>query len=96
MLEGKQIPDEIPLRYRRLTEIGIEQIQKAVAQEWKVPEETLARSRGGEDKKAAVYLTRNLTRLGGREVGAAFGVKPARVSHIIGSIASNPSSALAR
>ncbi len=79
-----------------MTEIRIEQIQKAVAQEWKVPEDSLARSRGGGDKKAAVYLARNLTRLGGREVGAAFGVKAARVSHIIDSIESNPSSALAR
>lgn len=73
MLEGKEIPDEIPLRYRRLAEIGIEQIQKAVAQEWGVRQESLARRRGGEDKKAAVYLARKLTRLGGREVGAAFG-----------------------
>jgi putative transposase len=96
MLEGKQIPDEIPLRYRRLTHIGIEEVRTAVAREWRVSEQSLARRRGGDEKKAAVYLARQLTRLGGREVGAAFGVKAARVSHICGSIQSNSSSALVR
>ena len=61
-----------------------------------VSEQSLSRRRGGDEKKAAVYLARQLTRLGGREVGAAFGVKAARVSHICGSIQKNSSSALAR
>jgi REP element-mobilizing transposase RayT len=86
MIEGKRPVDQVPLRYRRATEPRLEAIRKAVAAEWKVSEEGLSRSRGGEDKKAAIYLARKLTRLGGREIGEAFGVKAARVSNIVTEI----------
>jgi REP element-mobilizing transposase RayT len=96
-IDGRKISDEIPLRHRRASDaISFEQIRKRVAGEWKVPEEALARRRGGDDKKAAIYLARKLTRLGGREIGARFGVKAARVSNIVTQIDSAPTSRLAR
>lgn len=96
MIEGREIPDEIPLRYRRPMEIGIDPVRKEVAREWRVAEEDLAKRRAGDGKKAAIYLARKLTRLGGREVGAAFGVKAAQVSHIVRAIDDAPPSPLAR
>ena len=96
-IDGREIDDEIPLRYRRASEaVQIAQIRKRVAGEWKVREEALVRRRGGDEKKAAIYLARKLTRLGGREVGALFGVKAARVSHIVTEIDRAPTSGLAR
>jgi putative transposase len=96
MLEGREIPDQIPLRYRRPVEIEMDQIRREVAKEWRVPEEALAKRRAGDEKKAAIYLAKKLIRLGGREVGAAFGVKAAQVSHVIRAIDDEPSSLLAR
>ena len=96
-LRGKENAEEIPLRYRRpAASVGIEDIRRAVARAWGVPERAVARRRGGEDKKAAIYLARKLTRLGGREIGAAFGVKPARVSNVVTELEREPSSPLAR
>ncbi len=86
MIEGRQLVDQVPLRYRRAAEPDLEAIRRAVAAEWKVSAEALSRSRGGEDKKAAIYLARKLTRLGGRQIGEAFGVKAARVSNIVTEI----------
>jgi REP element-mobilizing transposase RayT len=96
MLEDREIPDEIPLRYRRAMEIEMDQIRRAVAKEWRVPEGALAKRRAGDEKKAAIYLAKKMIRLGGREVGAAFGVKAAQVSHVIRAIDDAPSSPLAR
>ncbi len=86
MIEGKPPADQVPLRFRRAAEPDLEAIRRAVAAEWKVSAEGLSRRRGGEDKKAAIYLARKLTRLGGREIGEAFGVKAARVSNIVTEI----------
>jgi hypothetical protein len=61
-----------------------------------VPIEALVRRRGGDEKKAAIYLAKKATGMGGREIGAAFGVKPAQVSHIVRGIDDNPESPLAR
>jgi putative transposase len=83
ILEGKAIEDKIPLRYRKAAGMDLEAVRRAVAKEWRVEPEALSRMRGGEDKKAAIYLARRLTRLGGREIGKAFGVKPARVSNVV-------------
>lgn len=94
MIEGKRPSDEIPLRYRRTSQPDLETIRKAVAREWKVEEEELSRRRGGEEKKAAIYLARKLTRLGGREIGKAFGVKAARVSNVVTDIERQPRSSL--
>ncbi len=46
MLEDREIGDDIPRRYRRAMEIEIGRIKRAVAREWKLPEEALSRRRG--------------------------------------------------
>lgn len=71
-------------------------IRRAVAKEWGVAQAQLSRPRGGEDKMAAIYLARRLTRLGGREIGAAFDVRPASVSNVVTEIESQDSSAFRR
>ncbi len=96
MLEGKGIEDGIPLRYRSAADVDLETVRKAVAKEWHVEPEALSRSRGGAEKKAAIYLARRLTRLKGREIGEAFGVKPARVSNVVTEMEAGRSAALAR
>jgi REP-associated tyrosine transposase len=97
MIDGKEISDEIPLRYRRARPaVDIAQVQTEVAREWNVPVAALARRRGGDDKRAAIYLAKKVTAMGGGEIGAAFGVKPAQVSHIVRTIDDNPESPLAR
>ncbi|MGH9365227.1 MAG: hypothetical protein ACRD1B_08200, partial [Thermoanaerobaculia bacterium] len=96
ILAGKPPVDEIPQRYRRAGEVNLRRIGQAVAREWRVTVEGLARSRGGDDKKAAIYLARKLTRLPGRQIGEAFGVKPARVSNVVKEIETNSPQALAR
>ncbi len=95
MIEGKAIEDEIPLRYRKAAEVDLEAVRKAVAKEWRVEPEALSRSRGGAEKKAAIYLARKLTRLTGREIGEAFGVKPARVSNVVTEMEAERSAPLA-
>lgn len=97
MLDGKEISDEIPRRYRQAREVvSIAQVQADVAREWDVPVQALARRRGGDDKRAAIYLAKRSTGMGGREIGAAFGVKPAQVSHIVRGIDDHPESPLSR
>jgi hypothetical protein len=96
ILEGKPVKDEIPLRYRKATALDLDAVRKAVAKEWGVTPEALSRSRGGADKKAAIYLARKLTRLKGREIGEAFGVRPARVSNVVSQIEAGQPPALAR
>jgi REP element-mobilizing transposase RayT len=96
MPERKVIEDGIPLRYRSTADVDLETVRKAVAKEWHVEPGALSRSRGGADKKAAIYLARRLTRLKGREIGKAFGVKPARVSNVVTEIEAGRSPALAR
>ena len=96
-LDGKEISDEIPRRYREARRtLSIAEIQAEVAREWNVSVDGLARRRGGDDKRAAIYLTKKSTGMGGREVGAIFGVKLAQVSHIVRGIDDNPESALSR
>jgi chromosomal replication initiation ATPase DnaA len=76
--------------------VDLDAVRKAVAREWRVEPEALSRSRGGADKKAAIYLARKLTRLKGREIGEAFGVKPARVSNVVTEMEAGRSAPLAR
>jgi REP element-mobilizing transposase RayT len=78
--------EEIPLSQRRPWNVGLDEIRRAVAKEFRVPVDGLSRSRGGEDKMAAIYLARKLTGLTGREIGNAFDVRPARVSNVIREI----------
>ncbi len=97
MIDRKQMSDEIPLRYRRTRRlVTIDQVQELVAREWDVPVEALARRRGGDEKKAAIYLAKKATGLGGREIGALFGVKSAQVSHVVRGIEDRPDSPMAR
>ena len=71
MIDGKEISDEIPLRYRHARPaVDIAQVQTEVAREWNVPVAALARRRGGDDKRAAIYLAKKVTAMGGREIGA--------------------------
>jgi len=83
LLEGRKVGDDSPVRYRRASEVDLERIKRAVAKEWRISKDALSRSRGGEDKKADIYLARKLTRLTGREIGETFGVKLARVSNVV-------------
>ncbi len=97
MIDGRALSDEIPLRYRKAREaVSIERVQAEVVREWGVPVEALSRRRGGDEKKAAIYLAKRATGLGGRDIGAAFGVKAAQVSHIVRGIDDNPESPLGR
>ncbi len=97
MLEGKDIPDEIPQKFRAARpEATLGEIRRAVSKEWGVAEPALSRRRGGDDKKAAIYLARKLTRDGGREIGKAFGVKAAWVSNVVVRLDAEPESSLAR
>ncbi len=96
MLAGKPAGDEIPMRYRRAGEVRLHQILETVAKEWRVPVERLSRMRGGEDKKAAIYLAKKLTRLEGRQIGEALGVKPARLSNVVTEVETSAPRSLAR
>jgi REP-associated tyrosine transposase len=97
MIDGREISDEIPLRYRQVKPARTTaEVQTLVAREWKVEVEMLTRRRGGDEKKAAVYLSKRATGLGGREIGALFGIKPAQVSHVVRQIEDQPNSTLAR
>jgi len=78
--------DEIPVRFRRPLEPTLNAIRTAVARQWGVEPASLSRSHGRSDKKAAIYLVRKLTRMGGREIGEQFGVKAARVSNVVTEI----------
>ncbi|HKF41841.1 MAG TPA: transposase [Thermoanaerobaculia bacterium] len=97
LVSSQEKDDEIPRRYRKASaQVKLEDIRRQVAREWDVKEEALPRRRGGDDKKAAIYLARKLTRLGGREIGREFGVKAARVSNVVSQIDADPSTPLAR
>ena len=65
LIEERGSADEIPVRFRRATGSNLDTIRGAVAREWRVPKESLARRRGGAEKKAAIFLARKLTRLTG-------------------------------
>lgn len=73
-----------------------EVIRRAVAREFNVTPESLSRSRGGEDKMAAVYLAQRLSGRSGVEVGREFEIGGARVSNIVTEIESGGRAALAR
>ena len=99
LVDAREDGGEIPLRYRKPSSqaaVQVADIRRQVAKEWGVDEDALGRSRGRDDKKAAIYLARKLTRLGGREIGREFGVKAARVSNVVTQIDADPSSPLAK
>lgn len=66
--------------------VEIARVKTVVASSFGVAEPDLARASAHEAKVAAIWLSRRLTGLSGREVGAEFGVKPARVSNVLGDV----------
>ncbi len=66
--------------------VDLSRVRAAVASRFGVPEPALVRAGAHEAKVAAIWLSRRLTGLSGREVGAAFGVRPARVSNVLGDV----------
>ena len=66
--------------------VELSRVRAAVASRFGVPEPALALAGAHEAKVAAIWLSRRLTGLSGREVGAAFGVRPARVSNVLGDV----------
>ena len=81
LLAGAATADGAP---RGLVELA--RVRAAVSSSFGVPEPELGRASAREAKVAAIWLSRRLTGLSGREVGAAFGVKPARVSNVLGDV----------
>ncbi len=82
--------DEIPWAQRRPRPVPLKAIREAVAAEWGSSVEALARRRGGEDKLAAIYLSRKLAGLPVRQVAAEFAVKSARVSNAVKEVERRP------
>jgi chromosomal replication initiation ATPase DnaA len=76
----------MPKAQRRPWVAEIDAIKAAVAREFGRRPEELSRRRGGEDKRAAIYLCRELTMLTGLQIGKAFGVRGSQVSHIVGRV----------
>jgi REP element-mobilizing transposase RayT len=66
--------------------VELPRVRAAVASRFGVAEADLARPDAHEAKVAAIWLSRRLTGLSGREVGAAFGVGQARVSNVLGDV----------
>ncbi len=66
--------------------VDLSRVRAAVASRFGVPEPALVRAEAHEAKVAAIWLSRRLTGLSGREVGEAFGVRPARVSNVLGDV----------
>jgi DNA-directed RNA polymerase specialized sigma24 family protein len=67
-----------------------------VAAEFGVEAPRLARRRGRDDKMAGVFLARKLSGLKAKDIAAAFGVKPARVSNIVREVESGSRGALVK
>ena len=87
---------EIPLRQRRPSGPTPERIEAVVAREWDVDVERLRRRRGGEEKIAAIYLVRMLTRMKVADVGKRFGVRSARVSNAVRKVVESEGTAFGR
>ncbi len=66
--------------------VELSRVKSAVSARFGVPETGLGRSDAHAAKVAAIWLSRRLTGLSGREVGEAFGVRPARVSNVLGDV----------
>ncbi|MBK6405777.1 MAG: hypothetical protein IPF66_12480 [Holophagales bacterium] len=75
-------PGEKPIRGA----VDLARVRTAVASRFGVPEARLAHPGAHEAKVAAIWLSRRLTGLSGSEVGAAFGVRQARVSNVLGDV----------
>lgn len=95
-LGKKRDDEEIPLLQRRPGWVGLERVRKAVAAEFGVEAQRLARRRGRDDKKAGVFLARKLSGLKAKDIATAFGVKPARVSNIVREVESGSGPALVK
>lgn len=93
---GHEAGAGIPLRQRRPSGPSPERIETAVAREWDVEVERLRRRRGGEEKIAAIYLVRMLTRMKVADVGKRFGVRSARVSNAVRKVVESEGTAFGR
>ncbi len=81
LLAGPSPADRLP---RGPVELA--RVKAVVASSFGVSEPELGRAGAHGAKVAAIWLSRRLTGLSGREIGAAFGVKPARVSNVLGDV----------
>jgi len=68
--------------------VDLSRVKAAVASRFGVAEPELASPGSHGAKVAAIWLSRRLTGLSGSEVGAAFGVRQARVSNVLGDVRS--------
>jgi hypothetical protein len=68
--------------------VDLSRVKAAVASRFGLSEPDLVLPSAHEAKVAAIWLSRRLTGLSGREVGTAFGVKQARVSNVLGDVSS--------
>jgi putative transposase len=82
LLASGAVRKKVRRRTRRPEDLTIGEIRRIVSREWGVPASRL-RKHGGEQKVAAIYLSRKLTPLSNAEIGEAFGVGEARVSSAV-------------
>lgn len=85
-LQGLKVDSEVPTRQQKPWMTDVRAVKRAVASGFGVSEKDLSRSRGREDKMAAIYLTRKLTNLTLAEIGAEFEVKAAWVGQVVARI----------
>ncbi len=81
-LRGQSIDPEVPSAQRRPWRTDVGAIKRNVAKEYGVQEADLTRRRGGEEKMAAIYLTRKLTNLTLAAIGNEFGVRASWVGQV--------------
>lgn len=77
---------EIPAAQQAPQLFEIDDIRRAVSDEWGIPAAELSGQDAGDAKLAAIYLCRRLSGKSAREIGAAFGVKRGRVGNVMREI----------
>jgi REP-associated tyrosine transposase len=77
---------EIPATQQAPALFEIDDIRRAVSDEWGMPAAELSGQDAGDAKLAAIYLCRKLSGKSAREIGAAFGVKRGRVGNVMAEV----------
>ena len=77
---------EIPAAQQAPALFEIDDIRRAVSDEWGIPAAELSGQDAGDAKLAAIYLCRKLSGKSAREIGAAFGVKRGRVGNVMAEV----------
>jgi chromosomal replication initiation ATPase DnaA len=77
---------DIPAAQQAPALFEIDDIRRAVSDEWGIPAAELSGQDAGDAKLAAIYLCRKLSGKSTREIGAAFGVKRGRVGNVMREI----------